>query len=212
MAKKLLERGNSLPFEKQNHCKLSLTDIQDIRERYENGEKMTHIHLDYPQVSLPAIRYWVKEENRLEDIERRKDRPSYTEERDKREKEYYKDYFQRRKEAGLKINNYKYTGRINNTTPLSNEQEYEIIKLFESGKSVNTIASEMGLKRTKIQSYFDNINPIWYRDVINRKKIDRIVRNSKVLSLYFKGNSIKEISKQTNIPKTTVMGIIYRNQ
>ena len=67
---KLLENANALPFEAQKHCKLSLTDIQDIRERYENGEKMTHIHLDYSQVSIVAVRYWAKEENRQADLAR----------------------------------------------------------------------------------------------------------------------------------------------
>ena len=210
--KKLLENENALPFEAQKHCKLSLTDIQDIRERYENGEKMTHIHLDYPQVSLPAIRYWVKEENRLADLARRKQDDSYIfADRENHDKEYFEDLRERRLQNNLAVTYYvrgQYAS--SDTTPLTQEQRKTIENLYEKGYSVHGIEKETGIKYTKCQSYFDNINPEWYKKAKQNKKDKRQKLLNSVLSDKLKGMTRNQMAEKYNTTPNYITNLLTK--
>lgn len=209
---KLLENKNALPFEAQKHCKLSLTDIEDIRARYENGEKMRHIHLDYPQVSLPAIRYWAKEENRQADLARRKQDDSYVfSDRESPNKEYFRDLKERRLQNNLPTSAY-IRGRYatSDTTPLTQEQRKTIEKLYEKGYSTHDIEKETGIKYTKCQSYFDNINNDWYikarQDRINKRNN---LLNS-VLSDKLNGMTRSQMAKKYNTTPNHITDLLWK--
>ena len=210
--KKLLENKNALPFEAQRHCKLSLTDIKDIRTRYENGEKMAHIHLDYPQVSLPAIRYWVTEENRQTDLARRKQDDSYIfADRENHNDEYFENLRKRRLQNNLPTTYYvrgKYT--TSDTTPLSKEQRKTIEKLYENGYSTRSIEKETGIKYTKCQSYFDNINPEWYKKAKQNKKDKRQELLNSVLSDKLNGMNRAELAEKYNTTPDYITNLLTK--
>ena len=210
---KLLENKNALPFEAQKHCKLSLTDIQDIRERYENGEKMTHIHLDYPQVSIVAVRYWVKEENRQADLARRKQDNSYIfAEREARDKEYLKDLRERRLQNNL-LTTYYVRGKYatSNTTPLTQEQKQIIENLYEQGYSTHDIEKETGIKYSKCQSYFDNINPEWYKKARQERKDKRQKLLNSVLSDKLNGMTRMQMAKKYNTTPKYITNLLTKS-
>lgn len=196
--KKLLENENALPFEAQRHCKLSLTDIQDIRERYENGERIAHIHLDYPQVSYPAIRYWATEENRQADLARRKQDDSYIfTDRENYSKEYFEDLRERRLQNNLAVTYYvRGQYATSDTTPLTQEQRKTIEKLYEKGYSTRGIEKETGIKYSKCQSYFDNINNDWYIKARQERKDKRQELLNSVLSDKLNGMNRVELAKK----------------
>ena len=209
---KLLENKNALPFEAQKHCKLSLADIQDIRERYENGESLTHIHLDYPQVSVVAVRYWVKEENRQADLARRKQDDSYIfVDRENHNDEYFKDLRERRLQNNLPTTYYvrgKYT--TSDTTPLSKEQRKTIEKLYENGYSTHDIEKETGIKYTKCQSYFDNINPEWYKKARQERKDKRQELLSSVLFDKLNGMNRTELAEKYNTTPKYISDLLWK--
>ena len=209
---KLLENKNALPFEAQKHCKLSLADIQDIRERYENGESLTHIHLDYPQVSVVAVRYWVKEENRQADLARRKQDDSYIfADRENHNDEYFKDLRERRLQNNLPTTYYvrgKYT--TSDTTPLSKEQRKTIEKLYENGYSTHDIEKETGIKYTKCQSYFDNINPEWYKKARQERKDKRQELLSSVLFDKLNGMNRTELAEKYNTTPKYISDLLWK--
>ena len=209
---KLLENKNALPFEAQKHCKLSLADIENIRTRYENGEKMTHIHLDYPQVSLPAIRYWAKEENRQADLTRRKQDNSYIfSDRESPNKEYFKDLKERRLQNNLPTSSYiRGCYAASDTTPLTQEQRKTIERLYENGYSTHDIEKETGIKYTKCQSYFDNINNDWYKKA-RQNRIDK--RNNllnSVLSDKINGMTRDQMAKKYNTTPKYISDLLWK--
>lgn len=210
--KKLLENENALPFEAQRHCKLSLADIQDIRERYENGEKMTHIHLDYPQVSLPAIRYWAKEENRLADLERRKQDDSYIfADRETHDKEYFEDLRERRLQNNLSVSSYiRGCYATSDTTPLTEKQKKLIEKLYEKGYSTRDIEKETGIKYSKCQSYFDNINNGWYVKARQNRKDKRQKLLNSVLSDKLNGMTRNQMAEKYNTTPNYITNLLTK--
>ena len=212
MAKILLKQKNSLPFEAQNHCKLSLKDIEDIQQRYENGEKMTHIHLDYPQVSYIAIRYWANSEFREQDLARRKQEDSYIfADREKHDKKYLNDLKERRKENNLPVSSYiRGQYATSDTTPLTKEQRKTIEKLYENGYSTHDIEKETGIKYTKCQSYFDNINNEWYIKARQNRKDKRQKLLNSLLSDKLNGMSRNELSNKYNLDKKYISDLLWK--
>lgn len=209
---KLLENKNALPFEAQKHCKLSLANIEDIRTRYENGESLTHIHLDYPQVSIVAVRYWVKEENRQANLARRKQDESYIfAEREARDYNYYTELKQRRINNGLS-KSYYIRGQyaISDTTPLTQEQRQIIEKLYENGYSTHDIENETGIKYTKCQSYFDNINPEWYKKARQKRKDKRQKLLNSVLSDKLNGMTRIQMAKKYNTTPKYITNLLTK--
>lgn len=210
--KKLLENENALPFEAQRHCKLSLTDIEDIRTRYENGEKMRHIHLDYPQVSYPAIRYWATEENRQADLARRKQDDSYIfTDRESHDKNYFEDLRERRLQNNLAVAYYvRGQYATSDTIPLTQEQRKIIEKLYEKGYSTREIEKETGIKYSKCQSYFDNINNDWYIKARKERKDKRQELLNSVLSDKLNGMTRDQMAKKYNTTPKYITNLLTK--
>ena len=173
---KLLENKNGLPFEAQRHCKLTLEDQKEIRTRYELGETIKDINIDFPYVSSASIRYWAVPGHREQDLQRRKESTSYRISREHHSDAYYDDLNARRKENGFTQYYGPYKGlRENNTAKLTHEEIAIMKHLFEQGYGLWAIQKMMknthkNMTKTKMQSYCDNIDNAWYQQAkINRR-------------------------------------------